>query len=413
MFTIQADDPYAQALNGMDWHEFYTLQNGHGTYISPKSAYKGYWDVKGPGGRPKPFVESEANYEDIYCGGFNGYDASRISAWKAVLCGSCGFTYGVTGIWANCWSTIGDTGWMGSFSTEPWYMGLGKPGSFEVGYMASFMKDAGFDRLVPRFDDRAYSDFDEEKVLASSEDGSTAVAYFYNNDLSTGGLRGLDPGLRYRAFWFDPLTGKYIPAGSNLRAKDGVYSVPDKPNAGDWVFLLTSRSVRAKPTEAMPDEPGEPAAAPASFPGRLQKPVLTSLGSAIYGKEGLLNTDRALTDGDIQTEWIPFAPESTQTIICDMREKKAVTGINIIFGKGSFDPHIRIMGSEDGRSQTVLADTRTGGKSIFHRDEYEGRYVYSRSLRGKYRYVTVLVFRSADKDTPKTIAELELYAADR
>ncbi|MBQ9358348.1 MAG: discoidin domain-containing protein, partial [Abditibacteriota bacterium] len=312
---------------------------------------------------------------------------------------------------ANCWSTIGDTGWMGTFSPEPWYMGLTKPGSFEAGYMASFMKAAGFEALIPRFDDSAYSDFGEQKVLASREDGSVAAAYFYNNDLTTGTIKGLDDRLRYRGFWFDPLTGKYIPAGRNIKPQKGMYTLPEKPNTGDWAFLLSSRILSAPgPTEPMTAHSGNTEFRTTDFPGSLQKPVITSLGSAIYGKEGLLNTAPALTDGDIHTEWRPFAAETTQTIVCDMREKKAVTGINIIFGDGSFDPHIRIMGSNDGVNQTVLQDTKTVGKGMFKNNKYGERFVFSRSLNGKYRYVTVLVFGSGDRNTPKSIAELELWA---
>ncbi|MBP5274777.1 MAG: DUF4038 domain-containing protein, partial [Abditibacteriota bacterium] len=411
MFPMKIDNEYAQKLNGMGWHGFYTLQNGHGAAIAQKSTYRGFWDTGGPDGRPKPFVEAEANYEDVYCGGFNGYEASRISAWKAALCGCGGFTYGVTGVWANCWSTFGDTGWMGTFSPEPWYMGLSKPGSFEAGYMAAFMKAAGFEALIPRFDDGAWSDFNEQKVLASTEDGSVAAAYFYNNDLSTGTIKGLDDSLRYRGFWFDPLTGKYIPAGRNIKPQKGAYALPQKPNTGDWAFLLSSRILSAPgPTEAMPAHPGNTEFRTTDFPGSLQKPVITSLGSAIYGAEGLRDTAPALTDGDILTEWLPFAPEATQTIVCDLRQKKALTGINIIFGDGSFDPHIRIMGSVDGKSQTVLQDTKTAGKGMFKNNKYGERYVFSRSLNGKYRYVTVLVFGSGDRNTPKSIAELELWA---
>ena len=38
------------------------------------------------------------------------------------------------------------------------------------------MKAAGFEALIPRFDDSAWSDFGEQKVLASREDGSVAAA---------------------------------------------------------------------------------------------------------------------------------------------------------------------------------------------------------------------------------------------
>ena len=53
---------------------------------------------------------TEADYEDIKCSNrFNGYEATRISAWKSIQCGSCGYTYGGNGIWASCYNTTDNT----------------------------------------------------------------------------------------------------------------------------------------------------------------------------------------------------------------------------------------------------------------------------------------------------------------
>ncbi|MBO4326760.1 MAG: discoidin domain-containing protein, partial [Clostridia bacterium] len=181
--------------------------------------------------------------EDISCGGFNGYQASRISAWKANLCGSYGFTYGVTGVWANNYSTEGNTGWLGTYSYEPWYMGIDKPGSYEMKYMADFFRYADFSRLVPRFSDTAFSDLtDEKKAVASSDNSDTYIAYFYNRDLTTGELRGLNKKATYSAKWYNPLTGCFVEISGSIKAPKGTYVIPQKPTAGDWALLVTSRT---------------------------------------------------------------------------------------------------------------------------------------------------------------------------
>ena len=554
-FPMTADNRFAVSLNRSSWHDFFTLQNGHGPTIPKKSTYRGYWNTTGADGEPKPFVETEANYEDVYCGGFNGYEASRISAWKAVLCGSCGFTYGVTGIWANCYSTAGNTGWLGTYSPEPWYMGLDKPGSYEVGYLEAFMKAAGFETLIPRFDDPKYSDFrDERKVTASTDDGGTAVAYFYNSDRSAGVLRGLKRDAAYRAFWFDPVTGKYIAAGEGIRAENGSWTVPEKPNAGDWALILTDREdFQPERTEAMPEsvphgeepvnllrgaaaEAGSFSAAGSeaeratdgrgdswwcasdgSFPqwisfdlgkekdfnrfslrlypgtasavwtveispdgvewktvrdrerqivdagdgsvggflgetvtarfirvtfhevvgnwaavveaeaslseevereipdygGSLGNPSVTCVGSAVYTASGKLgNCTENLTDGSLRTEWTPFAPEATQTILCDLGAVKPLCGMNVVPGKQSAPFHIRIEGSADGEDWTLLADTKTGGRNVCRGARFDGRPVLSEKLSGEYRFVKLLVFGVPDKTVKKTIAALEVYAED-
>ena len=91
--------------------------------------------------------------------------------------------------------------------------------------------------------------------MASTEDGKTYVAYFYNKDLSTGLLSALNTDEVYTARWYNPLTGKFTDAGDGITAADGTYEIPKKPTTGDWVFLLTSDDLGAYETEAIYDDP--------------------------------------------------------------------------------------------------------------------------------------------------------------
>lgn len=549
-YPLESSDTYIKKLDGESWHDFYALQNGHGPKIPKKSTYKGYYNAG-----KKPFVETEANYEDIYCGGFNGYSASRISAWKANLCGSCGFTYGVTGIWANCRSTAGSTGWLGTFSTEPWYMGLDKPGSYEMKYMADFFRYADFSTLVPRFDNKTYSDFSgEEKVLASSADAKTYAAYFYNTDLSTGTVKGLNKNEKYAAKWYDPLTGAFTLISDDIKVADGTYKIPDKPNGSDWAFIITSRTdpgycktaslpdlevksnertadilsgSKAKASsysapgssadkavdgntdtwwcasdgsfpqwilfdmkeqrefnslsltmypgtsgisytvecaddgktmrtvysvnDKTPDSPGSAvftssldgtekcryikitfssvkgnwaavveadayvsetsgATELPSYEGILQTPEVSCVGGCIYDANGnLTDTSPALTDGNLKTEWKPFAYESTQTVLLDMRKEKRVYGLDIMLGLSVSPFDFRVMGSVDGENWSILADTGISGLKTYRSG---GRNALSASLSGKYRYVKVILMGAPDKSVKKTVAEIKLYADD-
>ena len=548
-YPLDVNDTFIKKLDAEDWHDFYALQSGHGALFASKTTYQGYWTNRRNKDAAKPFVETEANYEDIYCGGFNGYDASRISAWKANLCGSCGFTYGVTGIWANCWSTAGSTGWMGTYSTEPWYMGLDKPGSYEMKYMADFFRYVGFSSLEPRYSNTQYSNLKEEtKVLASSEDNKTYVAYFYNSDLSTGTLKKLNVNEKYSAKWYDVLTGKFIKISDDIPHEDGKYVIPDKPDTSDWALLVTSRTDLGEyVTEAQ--RPYEPviseenilagAAATASsvstgssgadkatdgrgdtwwcasngsfpqwirfdlgsvkkfdtfaiqlyhgtgstsytleisndgthwetvhrgenelpkstsaaifevslgkiyecrymkytftkvtanwaamieadahvtvpknerigFEGVIQTPGITCTGSYIYSADGKgKNTAEYLTDGDLSTEWKPFAPESTQSVILDLYESKDVYGVEIVPGKNSELTDYRVEGSEDGADWTVIANSPVNGKNTFKTD---GGNIISEAINGKYRYIKIIFMGASGKKSVKTVAEIKLYA---
>ena len=539
---------YVKKLDAESWHVFYTLQNGHGPIIPYKNTYQGYWVNKRNKETPKPFIESEANYEDIYCGGFNGYDASRIAAWKSNLCGSCGFTYGVTGVWANCWSTAGSTGWLGTFSTEPWYMGLGKPGSYEMTYLADFFKYVDFSKLVPRYANTMYSNFKEEtKVLASSDDNKTYVAYFYNNDQTTGTVKRLNEAEKYSAKWYDVLTGKFIDISDDIPHEDGKYVIPDKPDTSDWALLITSRTdLGAYETEARRDfDPAEYevniltgatatassvsasdsspdkaidenggtwwCASDSSFPqwiefdlgsvkrfdrfmiqlyhrtgsttytveiskdgktwqtvhegvkeapipggsvfevslgevyecrymrftfkmvtanwaavieaeacltgvkkqrvefeGEIQTPGVECTGGYIYSAAGKgKDTAKNLTDGDPDTEWKPFASESTQTVIMDLYESKDVYGVEIVPGKNSELFDYRIEGSDDKENWTIVTSSKLNGKNVF---SDENGKVISEPIGGRYRYVKIIIMGASAKSTVKTIAEIKLYA---
>ena len=543
-YPLEAKDVFVQKLNKETWHDFFALQNGHGPAIPEKSTYKGYYNNK----NTKPFVETEANYEDIYCGGFNGYSASRITAWKANLCGSCGFTYGVTGIWANCWSTSGNTGWLGSYSTEPWYMGLDKPGSYEMKYMAEFFKYVDFSVLVPRFDSNVYSDFKTEtKVLASSGDNKIYVAYLYNSDDSSGRLFNLNKEDTYTAKWYDPLTGKFILISDSIKASE--YEIPEKPTSGDWVLLLTSKELRgdieyeplpekktvsktnvlsgakatassssavssgpSKATDGKEDTwwcassgdfpqyitfsgktamqfnafdlklyPGTSAAtyrveisddgknfktvfstedevteklsttsllsntldktynakhirfyfekvvgnwaavveasayvkdgtesSGKEFEGELQSPGVFCTGGYKYSVFGESNdTAKNVSDGDPDTVWSAFAPESTQTFIFDLYEIKEVYGMNIIFGKNSTSPGCRVEGSEDGQSWYILSNSMISGEEPYMQGE---NAVRTEKLSGKYRYIKLLISGAPDKKSKKTVAEIQIFA---
>ena len=149
------------------------------------------------------------------------------------------------------------------------------------------------------------------------------------------------------------------------------------------------------------------------YGGSLGNPSVTCVGSAVYTASGKLgNCTENLTDGSLLTEWTPFAPEATQTILCDLGAVKPLCGMNVVPGKQSAPFHIRIEGSADGEDWTLLADTKTGGRNVCRGARFDGRPVLSEKLSGEYRFVKLLVFGVSDKSVKKTIAALEVYAED-
>ena len=396
MYPMVIEDERAQRLDKSDWHDSWTLQGGH-CLIQPMDFYRGYYESRITG-VIKPFIEAEANYEDINCGGFTGYDLNRNSAWNAMLCGSAGFTYGVTGIWASSFSTSDYTGWLGetsSYSYDPWYMGLDKPGSFEVSYMKDFFTAIGpwYD-LVPHFDDSSAASFLRRglSALASTEDGSLAVAYFYNDrSKSTGTIRVLDPEKTYDAYWFNPRTGKYIPIEKGITPEGNEYTAPSRPTKADWVLLLTSLGLEAHYEEELPTDlnPEYKQVEPTGTP---MTPVrVEALGGITYkgapkDKQTMTDPTAYLFDGDPATVWSPFANRSTQTILMDLGKPHKLTHLTITPAEGTIIPMFRVYGSNDGNLWTVITDTSAR--------EYVNPGAGSEPLTGTYRYVKLLLLNA-------------------
>ncbi len=391
MYPLDPKDNRAMVYDRESWHTWWAVQGGHGASIRAKSFYQKYY--MNASGTVKPYIETEANYEDINCGGFTGYNASRYSAWNGVLNGSVGFTYGVAGIWANCYSTEKNTGWYGmySYSYEPWYMGLDKPGSFEVGYMKKFFEALpDWTKLIPRFYSSTWSSFsaDETMDIAATEDMSTVVCYFQNiGSNKTGKIKMLDKTKAYKGYWFNPLTGKYIPV-PDADTSSGVYEVPAKPTTGDWVFLLTNEEFTPFATES----PYVDVTAPDgnAITGNIITPYsVKAIGGVYYDGGREIDITKYLYDLNGDAAWEPSADRVSQTIIYDLGAAYNLTHLTIMPATDTVLPEYRISVSNDGISWTIMADASLRAARM----SSDGKYV-SEALTGAYRYVKILLMNA-------------------
>ncbi len=372
-----------------DWHTWWATQGGHGIQILPaKNHYQAYC------GSGKPVIEAEYNYEDINCGVFTGYDAARIGGWNAMLNGCAGYTYGAAGIWANCYSNEGNTGWYDGFSSynyEPWYMGLDKPGSFDMAYMKNFFMTLNdWSKLKARYSDIKYADFlkDDKKLMASTEDNGTFVCYFMNEDTSTGTIKKLDSAKSYKALWYNNITGKFIEVASDIKGTE--YAIPEKPTTQDWVFLLTSETLNAYSIEKAYQKPEKQANV-----GNIVTPYkVTAIGGLEYVNGRLSDNTKALYDLDGKTAWEPHANRVTQTIIYDLGVAYNLTQINIVPATETILPKYRIEGSNDGKNWTIIVNTAIHDMTLSNDKTYS-----QEALNGAYRYVKILLLNAENLST--------------
>ena len=384
MDVMDVSDERAQRLKNAPWRTFWETQGGHHISMTPKKSH--YRDYSLSDNEQTPVIEGELSYEEINCGRFVTNKATRAAAWNTYLNGCAGYTYGVTGIWAQGWSTQGRMGWMGeksSYSYDPWYMGLDKPGSFEMTYLINFIKSVPeWDKLVPAYYDTALGDFleDENKLMARLGN-DYVLCYFRNEDRTTGKVLALDESKTYTAAWYNVLTGSY----RMIATVSGVteYQIPEKPDNEDWAFaLVISLPENAVFEEKLPER--------AEAEGTPIIPVkVNAIGGMIYRDDMLVDQTPYLTDGDPDTVWMPYSNRSSQTIIFDLGASVELGGIKITPNKDTALPPYRVETSVDGKKWFIQVNTVAEGATR-HEAETSDR------LTGAWRYVKVILCNAPD-----------------
>jgi hypothetical protein len=228
-----ATDPLGQE----PWHTWFALQGGHrNSGLTPQARYKGYYDFV----PARPVLETEAMYERVDCGGVNTTDEARQSAWKAMLCGSAGYTYGAAGIWALKWDAD-DPRWKDyNHAIDSWHAGMALPGAAQMAVLKNFFMALPWTSLTPRFADPAWAAWTDPERNALATDGNRLYLAYCYGETAAGTLKGLDAGSAYTAQWIDPRTGRATTIGESFRAPAGCWAIPEKP-AGDWVLRVEIR----------------------------------------------------------------------------------------------------------------------------------------------------------------------------
>ncbi|MBE0653802.1 MAG: DUF4038 domain-containing protein [Bacteroidales bacterium] len=235
--------PSFSEIKDLPWHGFWAMQGGHlkdnSAEVQTQEYYKKYWNST----PVKPYIETEANYEQLFWPTPISDQKTRETAWRAIQSGSYGYTYGASGIWAMNWEPNDGKGWE-NWSKLSWYQAKDLPGSFQMGYLKAFYESLDFEKLEPRFNDTAYiRGIDFNKDFVSSDGNKVYVLYSSAGSQPEGTFNGLDPDKYYNGLWFNPRSGERQ-VSENLIAptKNSTCQIPKKPDANDWVYLLTITS---------------------------------------------------------------------------------------------------------------------------------------------------------------------------
>ena len=182
---------------------FDMLQTGHGGWSRDNRgaknvipALKAAYDRK----PPMPVVIGEHSYEQHMQTGFA--DVQRYVFWASALSGSAGLTYGAAGIWHA--GVEGDPGLARVYDRTTWKEGMQFAGSTQLGYGKKLLEQYAWEKF------EVHPEWTDPGSFAAGIPGQVRFIYTPNRGVyNWKGLlvKGLEPDVSYRAFYFDPVRG--------------------------------------------------------------------------------------------------------------------------------------------------------------------------------------------------------------
>jgi hypothetical protein len=169
----------------------------------------------------------------VRSGRFIAHDV-RKAAYRAVLSGACGHTYGHNSIWQ-----MYDGRFEGVVTPGvTWREALDFPGASQMVHLRRLVESRPFFSRVP--DTELVASAEQAPPLhvcaSRDEDGSYAMIYLPTAGQSvTVNLERLS-GTHCNAWWYDPRTGKASQFGTLERSEQATFTAP--ADGSDWVLVL-------------------------------------------------------------------------------------------------------------------------------------------------------------------------------
>ncbi|MBI2940096.1 MAG: DUF4038 domain-containing protein [Chloroflexi bacterium] len=189
----------------------------------------------------KPIVEGETCYEGIFEA--NRQEVQRLLFWARMLSGAVGHTYGANGVWQvnTRERPFGPSPHGTSWGQTPWDDAARLPGSAQLGLARGLLERYAWWRFEPHPEwvEPHWSLEDVFKPYAAGIPGQVHVIYVLPM-VWPRTVRGLEPGMRYRAYLWNPVDGTEHELAPVQADADGDSPVPlaRPPISQDWVLVL-------------------------------------------------------------------------------------------------------------------------------------------------------------------------------
>jgi len=231
----------SDALHREPWLDFNMIQSSHTGRGSDNGGNVEHDRALEPA---KPTLDGEPRYEalmvDFYMRGANPavhFDDSdvRMAAYRALLAGAAGHTYGNNNIW-QMWSP-GRPSVLGA--DTPWSEAIDHPGAFQMGHVRRLFESRPWEQLEP---DQGLlvgpnPPGDGFVRAAIARDRSFAFVYSPRGEpvmVDQGRLGARD----LTAWWFDPRYGRAYFVHTGVGTANQVFTPPSSGRGCDWILVL-------------------------------------------------------------------------------------------------------------------------------------------------------------------------------
>ncbi len=217
-----------------------------------------------------PVVNGEVCYEGIQEA--SRQEVQRFMFWACMLNGAAGHTYGANGIWQvnTPKEPFGASPHGRSWGDTPWQTAYRLPGSAQLGMAKSLLTKYEWWRMEPHPEwiEPRWSEQNYMQPYGAGIPGELRVFYFPRTGSVNHKVEQLERGVRYRAYWWNPVSGKETDLGTVTGAVEWRPIAP--PILQDYVLVMerigsfhSSSGERVQGTRA---DPGGRATKPAQVP---------------------------------------------------------------------------------------------------------------------------------------------------
>ena len=222
-----------------DWYQLRLAQGGH--FRSPWQAASYKWLLEWYNHeRIMPLLVGEHNFERIYEKENDSGDV-RAAAWRGMMCGSCGYTYGATGLWYPN-RDENDTS-MGTWGNVAWWHALDYPGAGQMGVMRSFFEQYRWWDMEPCMDLLRVvpsRQADHNMPTARKLGNELLVIYVPGSLQRDAKILVPSSAAGQQCWFFNPRDGiKTEPVTLAMpKEADGLIALPQRPDDLDWVIVV-------------------------------------------------------------------------------------------------------------------------------------------------------------------------------